>query len=93
MDIEVCVMLDSTPGEIDRDIDVTLNTNAATAGQLKHYYYNCIIYYAPSNKATPYRDKHILTSTNYYAVAKLQLCEALILHNYRACATSRCNNI
>lgn len=46
MDIEVCVMLDSTPGEIDRDIDVTLNTNAATAGQLKHYCYNCIIYYA-----------------------------------------------
>ena len=37
MDIEVCVMLDSTPGEIDRDIDVNLNTNAATAGQLKHY--------------------------------------------------------
>ena len=30
-----CVMLDSTPGEIDRDIGVTLNTNAATAGQLE----------------------------------------------------------
>lgn len=33
--IEVCVMLESTPGEIDRDIGVTLNTNAATAGQLE----------------------------------------------------------
>ena len=33
--IEVCVMLESTPGEIDRDIGVTLNTNAVTAGQLE----------------------------------------------------------
>ena len=64
MDIEVCVMLDSTPGEIDRDIDVTLNTNAATAGQLKYY---CIIYYAHhQTRPPPYRAKHILTAAKIY---------------------------
>ena len=59
--IEVCLMLDSTPGEIDRDIGVTLNTNAATAGQFTVIIH--IIYYAHHQASPlPYKAKHVLTA-------------------------------
>ena len=32
VDIDVCVILDSTPGEIERDIEVTLDITTDTAG-------------------------------------------------------------
>ena len=75
MDIEVCVMLDSTPGEIDQDIAVTLNTNAATAGQLKCYCYDYIIYYAHhQTRPPPCRAQHILTAAKIHKL--LFCCEA-----------------